>query len=94
MRQERVYQPLKLFRNFTEPNFSAFRYLDRIGAGKSWGGVMTGHTQLAVTPRDRLLEAAQEELAALLSPSIRSRIAELGIKLVSYTDFAMPLTKT
>jgi hypothetical protein len=25
---------------------------------------MTGHTQLAVTPRDRLLEAAQRELAA------------------------------
>jgi hopanoid biosynthesis associated protein HpnK len=36
----------------------------------------------------------QEEFEALLSPSIRSRIAELGIRLVSYTDFAMALTKT
>jgi hypothetical protein len=26
------------------------------------GGVMTGHTQLAITPRDRFLEAAQKEL--------------------------------
>jgi hypothetical protein len=25
---------------------------------------MTGHTQLAITPRDRFLEAAQKELAA------------------------------
>ena len=25
---------------------------------------MTGHTQLAVTPRDRFLQAAQEELVA------------------------------
>jgi hypothetical protein len=25
---------------------------------------MTGHTQLAVTPRDRFLQAAQQELAA------------------------------
>ena len=36
----------------------------------------------------------QEEFEALLSPSLRSRIAELGIRLVSYTDFAMALTKT
>jgi chitin disaccharide deacetylase len=36
----------------------------------------------------------KEELAALLSPSLRSRFAELDIKLVSYTDFAMALTKT
>jgi hopanoid biosynthesis associated protein HpnK len=36
----------------------------------------------------------QEEFAALLSPSLRSRIAELGIRLVSYTEFAMALTKT
>jgi hopanoid biosynthesis associated protein HpnK len=36
----------------------------------------------------------QEELAALLSPSLRSRIVELGIRLVSYTDFAMAVTKT
>jgi hypothetical protein len=26
--------------------------------------IMTGHTQLAVTPRDRFLEAAQRELIA------------------------------
>jgi hypothetical protein len=26
--------------------------------------IMTGHTQLAVTPRDRFLEAAQQELVA------------------------------
>jgi hypothetical protein len=26
--------------------------------------LMTGHTQLAITPRDRFLEAAQKELAA------------------------------
>jgi hopanoid biosynthesis associated protein HpnK len=36
----------------------------------------------------------QEEFAALLSPSLKSCIAELGISLVSYTDFAMALTKT
>ena len=36
----------------------------------------------------------QEEFEALLSPSLRSRFAELDIKLVSYTDFAMALTKT
>jgi len=36
----------------------------------------------------------QEEFAALLSTSLRIRIAELGIRLVSYTDFAMTLTKT
>lgn len=36
----------------------------------------------------------KEEFAALLSPSLRSRFAELDIKLVSYTDFAMALTKT
>jgi len=35
-----------------------------------------------------------EEFAALLSPSVRNRIAELGIRLVSYSDFATPLTKT
>jgi hypothetical protein len=28
------------------------------------GGMMTRHTQLAVTPRDRFLKAAQKELAA------------------------------
>jgi hypothetical protein len=32
--------------------------------GKSEGCVMTGHTQLAVTPRDRFLEAALKELIA------------------------------
>jgi chitin disaccharide deacetylase len=36
----------------------------------------------------------QKEFAALLSPSLKSRIAELGIRLVSYTDFAMALTET
>ena len=36
----------------------------------------------------------QEEFAALLSPSLSSLIAELGIRLVSYNDFAMVLTKT
>lgn len=36
----------------------------------------------------------QEEFAALLSPSLRSRVAELGIRLVSYSDFATALTKT
>ena len=36
----------------------------------------------------------QEEFAALLIPSLKSCIAELGIKLGSYTDFAMALTKT
>ena len=29
----------------------------------------------------------QEELAALLSPSVKSRIAQLGIRLVTYSDF-------
>jgi hypothetical protein len=28
------------------------------------GGVNAGHTQLAITPRDRFLETAQKELAA------------------------------
>jgi len=37
--------------------------LDRMALGK-WGGDMTGHTQLAVTPRDRFLEAARKELVA------------------------------
>jgi chitin disaccharide deacetylase len=32
----------------------------------------------------------QEELAALLSSALRSRIAELGIRLASYSDFAPP----
>jgi hopanoid biosynthesis associated protein HpnK len=32
----------------------------------------------------------QEELAALLSPSVEAQIAELGIRLVSYSDFACP----
>ena len=36
----------------------------------------------------------QEEFAALLIPSLKSCIAELGIRLGSYTDFAMALTKT
>jgi len=36
----------------------------------------------------------QEEFAALLSPSVKSRIAELGIRLVKYSNFATPLTKT
>ena len=36
----------------------------------------------------------QEELAALLSPCLRSRIFELAIRLASYTDFATALTKT
>jgi chitin disaccharide deacetylase len=36
----------------------------------------------------------QEEFAALLSPSLKSCIAEFGIRLGSYTDFAMALTKT
>jgi hopanoid biosynthesis associated protein HpnK len=36
----------------------------------------------------------EEELAALLSSDLRSRIAELGIRLVSYSDFATPLTNT
>jgi hypothetical protein len=31
-----------------------------------------------------------EELAALLSPRIKRRIAELGIDLVSYGDLAAP----
>jgi chitin disaccharide deacetylase len=36
----------------------------------------------------------QEEFAALLSPSLRSSTAELGIGLVSYTDLVMAVTKT
>jgi hypothetical protein len=44
--------------------FSGFPHLDRVGAGAIYGGVMTGHTQLAITPRDRFLEAALKELAA------------------------------
>jgi hopanoid biosynthesis associated protein HpnK len=36
----------------------------------------------------------QEEFAALLSPVLSSRIAEGGIRLVSYSDCATPLTKT
>ena len=28
------------------------------------GGVMTGHTQVAITTRERILKAAQKELAA------------------------------
>lgn len=35
-----------------------------------------------------------EELAALLSPAVRSRIAECGIRLAHYSDFAAPLTVT
>jgi hypothetical protein len=35
-----------------------------VGAGAIGLRKMTGHTQLAITPRDRLLEAAQKELAA------------------------------
>jgi hypothetical protein len=46
------------------PTFAGFQYLDSIGPGNRWGGVMTEHTQLAMTPRDRFLEAAQKELAA------------------------------
>lgn len=45
--------------------FSSFPHLGRTGAGQSVGCVMTGHTQLAITPRDRFLEAAQRELAAV-----------------------------
>jgi hypothetical protein len=33
-------------------------------SGASVGMVMTGHTQLVITPRDRFLEAAQKELIA------------------------------
>ena len=36
----------------------------------------------------------QEELAALLSPTLKSRIAELDVRLVSYSDFGAALTKT
>lgn len=32
--------------------------------GVEMGGLMTMHTQLALTPRDRFLGAAQKELAA------------------------------
>jgi hopanoid biosynthesis associated protein HpnK len=32
----------------------------------------------------------QEELASLLSPSVRARIAELGIRLARYSDFVCP----
>jgi hypothetical protein len=35
-----------------------------MGRGNRRGALMTGHTQLAVTPRDRFLEAAQKELVA------------------------------
>jgi chitin disaccharide deacetylase len=35
----------------------------------------------------------EEEFAALLSPSLKCRITELGIRLVSYSDFAIGLTK-
>ena len=33
-------------------------------SGKMTVAQMTGHTQLAITPRDRFLEAAQKELVA------------------------------
>jgi hopanoid biosynthesis associated protein HpnK len=36
----------------------------------------------------------REELTALLSSSVKSRITELGIKLVNYSNFATLLTKT
>jgi hypothetical protein len=35
-----------------------------MGWGIERGALMTGHTQLAITPRDRFLEAAQKELIA------------------------------
>jgi chitin disaccharide deacetylase len=35
----------------------------------------------------------QEELAALVSPLVKARIAELGIKLGSYSDFAPPVNQ-
>jgi hypothetical protein len=45
--------------------FRRFQHLDIVqGYGAIVGCVMTGHTQLAVTPRDRFLEAAQKELIA------------------------------
>jgi len=44
--------------------FRGFLHLGSIGRGIERGALMTGHTQLAVTPRDRFLEAAQKELVA------------------------------
>jgi hopanoid biosynthesis associated protein HpnK len=45
---------------------------------------------VAVMPRYR----HEEELAALLSPSLKRRISELGIGLVSYSDLATSPAKT
>ena len=41
------------------PTSPVSRYYDN-----GWDGVMAKHTQLAITPRDRFLEAAQRELTA------------------------------
>ena len=38
--------------------------MSSVGSGIERGALMTGHTQLAITPRDRFLEAAQKELVA------------------------------
>jgi len=52
---------------------------------------MTGHTQLAITPRDRFLQAAQKELAAFekserefSKKERRERAAELPIPAEKY----------
>ncbi|KRQ98096.1 hypothetical protein CP49_30155 [Bradyrhizobium valentinum] len=48
---------------------------------------MTGHTQLAITPRDRFMAAAQNELAAFerrerefIKKEREERAADLGIR--------------
>jgi hypothetical protein len=50
--------------NGREPFVGSNTWISCKGTGQSEGCVMTEHTELAITPRDRFLKAAEKELIA------------------------------